>query len=269
MHRVTILQLVVALVVVVVVDTITHTLLAFSMTRKRRSLPLSLAVGFLAAVLMLLGGIQQTASLTSKRSHVGDDITFGPPVQRILKNTSVEHGDEKASEVRKAREAARLDKEQQHDDDESLDTVNITDKGENATITDLRPTSFPHYPQVQHLGVLLDAGRHYFPVEWIKDTIDVLYRMKYNFIHFRLTDDQAFNIQLESHPELAKPSPVHNPNKAVYSVEELTDIIVYASERNMTIMPEINVPGHAGAWAGIPNFVVPCPEFICLKGYGK
>ena len=146
--------------------------------------------------------------------------------------------------------------------------VNISDTGDNVTVTDLTPKHFPHYPSTQYLGVLIDAGRHYFPIAWLKDLMDVLQRMNYNFIHFRLTDDQAFNIQLESHPQLAKPSPVNNPKNAVYTIDDLTDLIAYADERNFTIMPEINVPGHAGAWAGYPNFVVPCPEFICLKGYG-
>ena len=176
-------------------------------------------------------------------------------------------------EEREAREASRAQKAKQASvkeapEDESLDTVNITDKGGNVTVTDLRPKTFPFHPKVQYLGVLIDAGRHYFPISWLKDTIDVLYRMKFNFIHFRLTDDQAFNIQLESHPELAKPSAVNNPDGNVYSIEELTDLIAYANEKNITIMPEINVPGHAGAWAGYPNFLVACPEFICLKGYG-
>jgi hypothetical protein len=120
---------------------------------------------------------------------------------------------------------------------------------------------------VPHLGVLLDAGRHYFPVEWIKRMINVLSIMNYNLLHFRLTDDQAFNILLESHPDLAYPSIVKN-NTKVYAPKELKEIVKYAKNKGIEVIPEINVPGHAGAWGGIPDLIVQCPKFICEKGYG-
>jgi len=123
-------------------------------------------------------------------------------------------------------------------------------------------------PAVEFLGTLLDAGRHYFPIEWIKKLIDRLSDMNYNLIHFRLTDDQTFNVLLKSRPDLAYPSGVDNPGKAVYSVDELKDLTAYAKERGIRIMPEVNVPGHAGAWAGIPDMIVHCPNFICQRGYG-
>jgi hypothetical protein len=91
--------------------------------------------------------------------------------------------------------------------------------------------------------------------------------MRFNLIHFRLTDDQAFNIRLDSHPEFAKASAV-SANGTVYTPLQLRELVAYAQERNITIMPEINVPGHAGAWHGIPNMLVPCANFICEKGYG-
>jgi hexosaminidase len=72
---------------------------------------------------------------------------------------------------------------------------------------------------------------------------------------------------LDSHPEFAKPSAV-NSNGTVYSTSELRDLVAYANKYNITIMPEINLPGHAGAWHGIPGMLVPCPNFICTKGYG-
>lgn len=249
------------------------------MPKRGRSIPCAVIAAFLASLLMLMGGIHQTAHFTSEKySH---DVSFDPPVPsklhgRLLKNISNTSAmKETPGEVeRRAREAARVHKNatlpDNNDDDEveDLNSVNITDKGDNVTVTDLTPKMFPHYPSTQYLGVIIDAGRHYFPMSWLKDLIDTLTRMNYNLIHLRLTDDQAFNIRLESHPELAKPSPVNNPHNAVYTVEEISNLVEYAAERNFTIMPEINVPGHAGAWAGYPNFVVPCPEFICLKGYG-
>ena len=118
-----------------------------------------------------------------------------------------------------------------------------------------------------HLGVLLDAGRHYFPVKWIKRMIDVLSIMNYNLLHFRLTDDQTFNVQLKSQPLLAYLTKLNN-NTKVYSPKELRDIVKYAKSKGIAVVPEINIPGHAGSWGGIPELLIQCPEFICRKGYG-
>jgi hypothetical protein len=126
----------------------------------------------------------------------------------------------------------------------------------------------PFKPAVPYLGVLIDAGRHYFPLSWLKRVVDRLADMNYNLIHFRLTDDQTFNVLLDSHPELAFPTSVDNPNLAVYSVSELRELTAYAKSKGIRIMPEVNVPGHAGSWAGVPGLIVQCPEFICDKGYG-
>ena len=128
----------------------------------------------------------------------------------------------------------------------------------------------PIYPhKIQYLGVLLDAGRHWFPIPWIKNLLDALHLMNFNLLQFRLTDDQAFNVRFDSHPELATAASNAPDNTTVYTADELRDLVNYANERNITIMPEINVPGHAGGWAGsIPYLVVPCAKFICAHGYG-
>lgn len=121
--------------------------------------------------------------------------------------------------------------------------------------------SFPY------LGVLIDAGRHYFEIDWLYQILDILHALQYNWVHFRLTDDQTFNLKLDSWPQLAVPTPLHNQAK-VYTPEQLRSLVRYAKDRNITVIPEINVPGHAGAWAGVPGLVVPCPQFVCNKGYG-
>jgi Glycosyl hydrolase family 20, catalytic domain len=124
-----------------------------------------------------------------------------------------------------------------------------------------------YQPEVPHLGVLLDAGRHYFNVHWIHRLIDVLAALNYNLLHFRLTDDQSFNVLLNAQPLLAYPSALHN-NTRVYSPQELRDIVRYARSKGIQVIPEVNVPGHAGSWGGIPDLIVQCPKFICEKGYG-
>lgn len=123
-------------------------------------------------------------------------------------------------------------------------------------------------PQVKYLGVLIDAGRHYFPIPWLKRLIHYLYRLRFNMIHFRLTDDQAFSLQLKSYPQLTMPSTTFESMNATYTPDELRDLVQYAKRYGIAIIPEINVPGHSGAWSGIPNLVLQCPDFACTTGYG-
>ena len=121
--------------------------------------------------------------------------------------------------------------------------------------------------ELPYLGVLLDAGRHYFPVDWIKRMIHVLSIMNFNYLHFRLTDDQTFNVQLKSQPMLAYPTTLNN-NTKVYSPSELRDIVKYAKNKGIHVIPEINVPGHSASWGGVPGLILQCPNFICRQGYG-
>ena len=88
--------------------------------------------------------------------------------------------------------------------------------------------------------------------------------LQFNYVHFRLTDDQTFNVKLDSWPQLAIPTPRHNQTK-VYTPDQLRGLVQYAKARNITMIPEINVPGHAAGWANIPGLVIPCPEFACSK----
>ena len=132
-----------------------------------------------------------------------------------------------------------------------------------------KKSKLPFNPSIQHLGVLLDAGRSYFPLPWLRNMIDVLEQLNFNLVHFRLTDDQAFNILLHSHPELAQAAWNAPTNTTVYTPDELRQLVTYASDRGIILMPEINIPGHAGGWAGrTPGLVVPCAPFVCSHGYG-
>jgi len=126
-----------------------------------------------------------------------------------------------------------------------------------------------HEPKVDHLGCMVDAGRHYFPISWLKHLIVYLYKLRYNTIHFRLNDDQTFNLQLASYPELANPVLLeYNIDKKTYTPKEIKELVHFAKGFNISIIPEINVPGHAGGFAGIKDLVIMCAGFICDQGYG-
>ena len=106
-------------------------------------------------------------------------------------------------------------------------------------ISKLKPTNYTLRSKWH--GVLLDAGRHYFEVKWIYRMLDVLAVMQYNCLHFRLTDDQAWNVRLESQPDLAHPVGIMG-HENVYTPGELRDIVAYAKTKGITVWPEINVP---------------------------
>jgi Glycosyl hydrolase family 20, catalytic domain len=148
----------------------------------------------------------------------------------------------------------------------------LRDSSWNATAfaTNHEKKPLPFAPKTDYLGVLVDAGRHYYPIPWMYNLIDRLHDLKYNLVHFRLTDDQAWNVLLEQTPSLAYPSHVDNPQGRVYTVPEIRALVAYGKTRNVYFMPEINVPGHGGSWAAALNgtAIVQCPRFICKNGYG-
>lgn len=115
-------------------------------------------------------------------------------------------------------------------------------------------------------GILIDAARHFFPLPWLYGLVDFLTVLGFDLIHFRLTDDQSFVVQLDCHPQLAQSAHPYRTGE-VYTAQELRELVLYAKDRGVSIVPEVNVPGHAGAWSGIPGMVYPCADFICGTSY--
>jgi hexosaminidase len=120
------------------------------------------------------------------------------------------------------------------------------------------------YPRFNYRGMHLDVSRHMFPVSSIKKWIDVLALYKINTFHWHLTDDQGWRIEIKKFPGLQKLSSMRketlighkraDPHRfdgqaygGFYSQEEVSEIIKYASERHIEIIPEIELPGHAQA----------------------
>ena len=95
----------------------------------------------------------------------------------------------------------------------------------------------PHYPW---RGVMVDTVRHFISLDTLRRTLDVMAFYKLNVLHLHLTDDQGFRFRSTNHPELAS---VH-----AYSTAELGDLVDYAADRAIRIVPEIDVPGHATSW---------------------
>lgn len=95
-------------------------------------------------------------------------------------------------------------------------------------------------PRFGYRSLMLDPARHFFPAEDVKFYIDQMARYKYNTLQLHLTDDQGWRIEIKKHPRLTEKG-------AFYTQEELKDIVRYAAERNIQVIPELDIPGHTVA----------------------
>ena len=105
-------------------------------------------------------------------------------------------------------------------------------------------------PQLAYRGTMLDVSRHFFSVTDVKKYIDVLSYYKYNTLHLHLSDDQGWRIEIKSWPKLTEiggQSEVGGGSGGFYTQEEYTEIVNYAAARHITIVPEIDMPGHTNA----------------------
>ncbi|MFV0332395.1 MAG: family 20 glycosylhydrolase [Dysgonomonas sp.] len=114
------------------------------------------------------------------------------------------------------------------------------------------------YPRFEYRGMMLDVGRHMFPAEFIKKYIDILALHNMNRFHWHITDDQGWRIEIKKYPELTKIGSQRaqttigrnsakydgKPYGGFYTQDEIKDIVAYAEKRFITIVPEIDLPGH-------------------------
>jgi hexosaminidase len=139
------------------------------------------------------------------------------------------------------------------------------------------------YPRFDWRGIMFDVSRHFFSVEEVKTYIDKMAQYKLNVFHWHLTDDEGWRIEIKSLPKLTevgawrverhgrfgdtRPFP-EDGEKATYggfyTQEQIKDVIKYAAERNIRIVPEIDIPGHSmAALAAYPELSVNKePKFV-------
>src|SRR5690606_11119438 len=152
------------------------------------------------------------------------------------------------------------------------------------------------YPRFKWRGLMLDVSRHFFTKEEVKQFIDVMAQYKFNTFHWHLTDDNGWRIEIKSLPKLtevgawrverhgpfnSRPDP--KPGEPAtyggfYTHEDIREVVQYAAERNITIVPEVDVPGHSMAALAAypelstrkePKFVNPGTAFAEWYGDGK
>ncbi|MBJ7882125.1 beta-N-acetylhexosaminidase [Gelidibacter salicanalis] len=131
------------------------------------------------------------------------------------------------------------------------------------------------HPRFAYRGMHLDVARHMFPVAFIKKYIDLLAMHKMNTFHWHLTEDQGWRIEIKKYPKLTEIGSKrygtiigHHPGtgndeteySGFYTQEEVKDIVKYATERHVTVIPEIELPGHASAAIAAYPFLSCFPE---------
>ncbi|MEV4425154.1 beta-N-acetylhexosaminidase [Streptomyces sp. NPDC049602] len=117
-------------------------------------------------------------------------------------------------------------------------------------------------PRFGWRGLLLDVSRHFMPKDDVLRYLDLLAAHKLNVFHFHLTDDQGWRIEIERYPKLtevgawrartkwghrASPLWTETPHGGFYTQDDIREIVAYAAERHITVVPEIDLPGHAQA----------------------
>lgn len=117
-------------------------------------------------------------------------------------------------------------------------------------------------PRFRWRGFMLDVARHFMPKEGVLRHLDLMAAHKLNVFHFHLTDDQGWRIRIERYPRLtevgswrartkfghrASPRWEEKPHGGYYTQDDIREIVAYAAERHITVVPEIDVPGHSQA----------------------
>ena len=134
---------------------------------------------------------------------------------------------------------------------------------EKVSLPTMRINDAPHFP---YRGFMLDCSRHFWSVETIKEVLDILAMHKMNRFHWHLTEDQGWRIEIKKYPLLTEIGSLreqtttgHNegldgiPYGGYYTQKDIKEIVKYAQERFITIVPEIEIPGHSlGALSAYP-----------------
>ena len=95
-------------------------------------------------------------------------------------------------------------------------------------------------PRFAWRGLMVDPARHFLSVATLRRTLDAMWFYKLNVLHLHLTDDQGFRFRSRTYPELA--------SAQAYSLEELRELVAYAADRGVRVVPELDMPGHTTSW---------------------
>lgn len=134
----------------------------------------------------------------------------------------------------------------------------------NTTQKRVKSVTIDDEPILPMRALMLDPARNFLPVKDVKNYIDQMLKFKYNTLQLHLTDDQGWRVEIKSHPKLTSIGAFRNPRKEAkepdngyYTQDDLREIVRYAAQRNIQVIPEIDVPGHTVA------LLVAYPDLRC------
>lgn len=147
-------------------------------------------------------------------------------------------------------------------------------KGENVKSVLLPAVEMKDSPRFAYRAFMIDVGRHYFSVPYLKKLIDVFAMHNINYFHWHLTEDQGWRLEIKKYPMLTKIGSMRKqtivqgsqdrfdgvPVSGYYTQEEAREIVKYAADRYITVIPEIDMPGHM--LAALASY----PELGCMGG---
>ena len=130
------------------------------------------------------------------------------------------------------------------------------------------------FPRFRYRGFMIDVGRHFFPVSYLKQMIDLMALHNINYFHWHLTEDQGWRIEIKKYPKLTEIGSKRDstiidwetkkfdgkPHSGFYTQDEAREIVRYAADRFITVVPEIVLPGHTTA--ALASY----PELGCTGG---
>ncbi|MDX6306820.1 MAG: hexosaminidase [Blastocatellia bacterium] len=120
-------------------------------------------------------------------------------------------------------------------------------------------------PRFPWRGLLIDVGRHYEPMEVLKRNLDAMAAVKLNVFHWHLTEDQGFRVESKKLPKLHS----LGSDGLFYTQEQVREIIAYARDRGIRVMPEFDIPGHSTSWlVGYPEMGSAPGPFKIERGAG-
>ena len=146
-----------------------------------------------------------------------------------------------------------------------------SENAEKIAEVDIPTMNISDNPRFKYRGLMLDCSRTFFDVDFIKQLLNGLAHYKINNLHWHLADDQGWRIEIKQYPKLTELGAWRGADELLmpaygsgneryggfYTQEEIKDIVKYAADRNINIIPEIDLPGHSKAVA------VTYPEIIC------
>ncbi|MBK8247690.1 MAG: family 20 glycosylhydrolase [Gemmatimonadetes bacterium] len=120
-------------------------------------------------------------------------------------------------------------------------------------------------PRFRWRGLLVDVGRHFMPVEQIKKTLDGMAMVKLNVLHWHLSEDQGFRVESKRFPKLHQ----LGSDGEYYTQDQLRDVVAYARDRGIRVVPEFDMPGHSTAWlVGYPQYASRAAPISIRRAWG-